>query len=109
MMHSFEEASKFGKEFVDTSLKSAAALSKGAQAIAVEATEYTKSSYEAGTAALEKLFASKSLEKAFEVQTDYAKQSYEALVAEATKMGELYADMAKDVYKPFESVMSKSK
>ncbi|WP_157019744.1 phasin family protein [Mesorhizobium xinjiangense] len=108
MMQSFEEASKAGKEFVDTSLKSAAALSKGAQAIAVETTEYTKNSFEAGTSALEKMFASKSLEKALEVQTDYAKQSYEGFVAEATKIGELYADMAKDACKPFESVMAKS-
>ena len=45
----------FGKEFLDSSLKSFASLPKGAQAIAIEATDYTKKSFEAGSAAFEKL------------------------------------------------------
>ena len=81
MTQTFEDAGKFGKEFVDNGLKSFASLSKGAQAIAVEATEYTKKSFETGSAALEKLLAAKSLEKAIEIQTDYAKQAYEGFVA----------------------------
>ena len=109
MTQTFEDAGKFGKEFVDTGLKSFASLSKGFQAIAVETTEYTKKSFEAGSAALEKLIAAKSLEKAIEIQTDYAKQAYEGFVAQATKFGELYAEVAKDTYKPFESIVAKAK
>jgi hypothetical protein len=109
MAQTFEDAGRFGKEYMDTSLKSFASLSKGLQAIALEATEYTKKSVEAGNAALEKLVAAKSLEKAIEVQTDYAKTTYEGFVAEATKIGELYAGLFKDVYKPFESVVAKTK
>ena len=109
MTQTFEDAGKFGKDFVDTGLKSFASLSKGPQAIAIEAGEYTKKSFEAGSAALEKLFSAKSLEKAIEIQSDYAKQSYESFVAEATKIGELYAELAKDAYKPFESVVAKAK
>jgi hypothetical protein len=108
-MTQFEEAGKYGKEFMDTGLKSVAALTKGAQAIAAEATDYSKKAYETGSATLEKLFAAKSLEKAIEVQTDYAKSSYETLVAEATKMSELYAEMAKEAYKPFETIVAKVK
>jgi hypothetical protein len=109
MIHSFEDASKAGKEFMDTGLKSFAALSKNAQAITVEATEYSKKAFENGTAAFEKLTSARSLDKAVEIQTDYAKQAYEGFVAQATKMGELYAEMAKDAYKPFESVVAKAK
>lgn len=105
----FEDAGKFGKEYFDNSLKSFAAFSKGAQAIAVEATDYTKKSVETGTAALEKLLAAKSLEKAIEIQTDYAKTAYEGFVAQATKMNELYADLAKEIYKPFEAFVAKAK
>lgn len=108
-MTQFEEAGKYGKEFMDTGLKSVAALTKGAQAIAAEATDYSKKAYETGSATLEKLFAAKSLEKAIEVQTDYARSSYETLVAEATKMSELYAEMAKEAYKPFETIVAKVK
>jgi len=41
------------------------------------------------------------------VQSDYVKSSYESFVAEATKLGELYADLAREVYKPFESQFGK--
>lgn len=109
MMKSFEEAGKTGKEFMDNGLKSFAALSKNMQAITVEATEYSKKAFETGSAAAEKLVSAKSLDKAFEIQSDYAKQSYEGFVAQATKMGELYAEMAKHAYKPFELVTVKAK
>lgn len=108
MTQTFEDAGKFGKEFVDSGLKSFASLSKGLQAIAVETTEYTKKSFETGSATLEKLASAKSLEKAFEVQADYAKTAYEGFVAEATKIGELYADLFKDYYKPLEDVAAKA-
>ena len=63
--------------------------------------------FEDGSAALEKLFGVKSFEKAIEVQTDYFKTAYEGFVAEATKIGELYADLAKETYKPLEGAISK--
>ncbi len=50
----------------------------------------------------------KTLDKAFEIQADYAKTAYEGLVAQATKMGELYTAMAKDAFKPFEAVIAKA-
>ena len=56
MTQTYEDFSKYGKEFADTGLKSFASLTKGAQAIATEAGEYTKKSFEAGSAAVEKLF-----------------------------------------------------
>ena len=104
-----EDAGKFGKEFMDNGLKSLASFSKGFQAIAVETTEYAKKSFETGSAAFEKLVAAKSLEKAVEVQTDYAKSAYEAFVAEATKISDLYAELFKDSYKPFEAVAARAK
>ena len=109
MFQNFEQTSKFGKEAMDNGLKSFAAVSKNMQAIAAEATEYSRKSIENGTAAAEKLFAARSPEKAMEVQADYLKQAYEGFVAQAGKFGELYAEMAKDAYKPFESLVAKAK
>ena len=109
MTQTYEDFSKFGKEFADTGLTSLASLSKGAQALAVEAGDYTKKSFENGSAFVEKLLSAKSFENAVEIQTDYVKQSYESFVAEATKFGELYADLARDAYKPFESLVAKAK
>lgn len=109
MAQTFEDAGKVGKEFVDSGLKSFASLSKGLQAIAVETTDYAKTSFETGSAAFEKLVSAKSLEKVVEIQADYARTAYEGFVAEATKIGELYADLFKDYYKPFETVAAKVK
>ena len=105
----FDGAGMFGKEFVDNGLKSFASLSRTAQAIVAETTDYTKKSYETGAATFEKLFAAKSLEAAVEIQTDYAKKAYEGFIAESTRLSGLYADMAKEAYKPFESLVAKSK
>ena len=44
-----------------------------------------------------------------EVQADYLKSAYEGFVAKASKIGELYADLAKETYKPFESLFTKAK
>jgi hypothetical protein len=109
MVKNFEDLQQVGKENVDIALKSMGALSKSGQAIAVEVADYSKKAFEDGTAALEKLFGVKSLEKAIEVQNDYAKTAYEGFVAEASKLGSLYTDFAKEAYKPFETLMAKAK
>lgn len=109
MIKNFEDLQQVGKENVEVALKSMGALSKGTQAIAVEVADYSKKSFEEGTAALEKLFGVKSLDKAIEVQAEYAKTAYEGFVAKANKIGELYADLAKETYKPFETLLAKAK
>jgi phasin family protein len=109
MVKNFEDLQQVGKDNMDLAMKSFGAVSKSAQAIMVEVTDYSKKTFEEGTAALEKLFGVKSLDKAIEVQTEYAKSAYEGFVAEATKLSELYADLAKETYKPFESIIAKAK
>lgn len=108
MMKSFDDAGVAGKEFVDNTLKSYAAMTKGLQTIATEAAEYSKSAFESNSSAMEELFSAKSLEKAMEIQGAHAKQAYESFVAQASKMSELYADLAKEAYKPFETPFAKA-
>jgi hypothetical protein len=109
MIKSFDDLQQVGKENVDNALKSFGVLSKGSQAIAVEVVDYSKKSFEDGTAALEKLFGVKTLDKVVEVQAEYARAAYEGFVAKASRIGELYADLAKETYKPFEAVLAKAK
>lgn len=104
---SFDDIQKFGKESVDAATKSFGAVSKSAQAIAVETVDYSKKAFEEGTATLEKLFGAKSLDKAMEIQQNYLKGAYEGFVSQATKVGELYVDLAKEIYKPYEGYLSK--
>lgn len=109
MVRNFEDLQQVGKENVDIAMKSMGAISKGTQAIAAEMADYSKKSFEDSTAALEKLFGVKSFDKAVEVQTEYAKTAYEGFMAKASKIGELYADLAKESYKPFEAMVAKAK
>jgi len=107
MLKNFEDIQKLGKDNMDNAMKQFGTVSKGWQAIATECADYSKKSFEEGSAALEKLFGAKSLETAIEIQSTYVKSAYEGFVAEATKLGELYQDLAKESYKPFEGMMAK--
>jgi len=102
-----EDMQKFGKNSMDMAMTAAGAWGKAAQAITVELVDYTKKSAESSAAVWEKLLGTKNLEKAIEVQTEFFRSSYEDFVAEATKLGELYADLARQAYRPFEGVLPK--
>jgi hypothetical protein len=108
MIKNIEDVQKMSKDNMDATMKSFGVFSKTSQAIAAEVVDYSKKSFEDGSKVMEKLLGVKSLEKAIEIQTDYAKSAYEGFVAQATKMGELYADLAKETYKPFEAFAVKA-
>jgi len=108
MIRNFEDIQKLNKENMEAAMKSFGALSKVTQAIATEVADYSKKSFEDGAKVMEKLLGAKSLDKAIEIQADYAKTTYEDFVAEATKIGELYVDLAKETFKPFETYVAKA-
>jgi len=54
------------------------------------------------------LVGAKSLEHAIEIQSQFAKKAYDNWMAEASKIGELYAAAARDAYKPVEQAVAKS-
>ena len=106
-MLNVEDMQKASKESMDNAMKSFGTVSKGVQAIAVEVADYSKKSFEQSSATVEKLLGAKTLDKAIEVQSDYVKSAYEGYVAQMTKVGEMYADLAKELYKPYEGVIGK--
>ena len=95
-----EEIQQYGKEHFET-------VQSGLQAIATAYGDYTKKSFEDGKSFVEKLAGVKSLDKAIEVQTEYAKSAYETFVTESQKIAGLYADLAKQTYKPIEGLVAK--
>jgi phasin family protein len=103
-----DEMQKFGKDQMESAMNHFGAWNKGAQAIAVEMADYSKKSLDGMTATWEKLVSAKSLETAMQVHSDYMKSSYEGFTAEATKLSEMYVDLVKDAYKPFESALAKA-
>ena len=103
MIKSFEDIQEFGKQGIESCTASAKALTEGFQAIAGEAAEYNRKSYETSTAAAEKVMAAKSFDKAVDAQQKFAKDVFEGYVAQMSKFGEMYTNAAKAAYKPFEA------
>jgi hypothetical protein len=106
-MMKIEEIQQFGKEQFETAVASASTFQNGVQAIATTVGDYTKKSFEDGNAFVEKLAGVKSLDKVIEAQTEYAKSAREHFVAESQKVAGLYADLAKQAFKPFEGLVTK--
>ncbi|MDK9694916.1 MAG: phasin family protein [Siculibacillus sp.] len=109
MIASVEDFQKLAKDNTANAQKAFGSLSKGLQTIASEIGDYSKKSFEEGSAVLEQLAGAKTLDKVVEIQSDYAKKAYEGFVAQSTKVGELYVDLAKELAKPFEGMMPKAK
>ena len=104
-MKQFEDFQKLGQSNVDAAMKMFGEWNKGWQAIAAEMTDYTKRSFEEGTATFEKLVSAKSVEQAVEIQTNYAKRAYEEYMHQLTKIGGMYAELAKEAYRPVERAL----
>lgn len=109
MIKNFEDFQKLGQQNVDTAMKAFGEWSKGWQAIAAEMTDYTKRSFEEGTATVEKLLTVKSVEQAIEIQTGYAKRAYDDYLHQVSKIGGLYAELAKEAYKPVEKALQSAR
>ena len=107
MLKGFEEFQKVGKDGFDAAVRSFGEVNKGFQAIAAEVTDYSKKAFEDSTRAFEQLIGAKSIEQAIEIQSQYAKKAYDTYVAEFSKLGEMYAGLAKDAYKPVEAAFTK--
>jgi hypothetical protein len=105
MIKNFEGFQKLGQQNVDVAMRMFGEWSRGWQAIATEMTDYSKRSFEEGTATVEKLLSAKSFEQAVEIQTGYAKRAYDDYMHQVSKIGGLYADLAKEAYKPVEKAM----
>jgi hypothetical protein len=102
-----EEFQTAGKDNYEAMVRSYGELNKGLQAIAARWMEFSKRSFDDATRTWEQLIGVKSLDQAFEIQTNYAKRAYDNWMTEATKIGEMYTSVARDAYKPVEKAVTK--
>jgi hypothetical protein len=107
MVKTFDDMQKTSNANVDATVQSFEGVTKATQAIATEVADYTKRSFETGTKTMENLLGAKSLDKAFQVQSEYARAAYEDYVSHARKLGELYTDLAKEAFSPHQSFVAK--
>jgi len=77
------------------------------QEIASQIADYSKRSLEQGTKTVENLLGARSLDKAVEVQTEFARAAYENYASHATRLGQLYADLATETFKSCQDFAAK--
>jgi len=99
---------KMSNANVDATVQSFEGVTKATQAIATEIADYTKRSFESGTKTMENLLGAKSLDKAIEVQTESARAAYDNYVSEVTQLGELYSDLAREAFKPYQGFVARA-
>lgn len=102
MAKEIENITNFGQTGMDQTLKMWGEWAKSWQAMTAEFTDYSKRSLEDGTRTMEKLMTARSAEQVMEIQTSYAKRAYDDYMAQMSRIGSMYADIAKDSAKPFE-------
>jgi phasin family protein len=103
-----EMMQKYGKSQVEALTTASSTFTKGLQQIAEETAGFSKKHFETSSAALQELLGAKSVEKAIEIQTNFAKTSFENLVAQSTKVGELYTSLVTEALKPAEQIFAKT-
>jgi hypothetical protein len=103
-----EEFQRASKDGFDASVRSLGEVGKGFQAIAATIVDYSKKNFEDSTRAFEQLIGAKSFEQAWEIQSQCAKRAFDAYVAQASKIGELYVDLARNAYQPVEQAAAKT-
>jgi hypothetical protein len=108
MANQFEDMQKVSKEQMNQVSATAASVARGFQAIASETADYSKRSLESTSTFMEKLLGVKSVDTAIQLQSEFAKSQFEGFIAQATKIGEIYKDIAKEAFKPMENAIAKS-
>ncbi|SRR5579883_2490547 len=102
-MDSFQ---KFGKDQMEASTKVMAACSEAMRAMASEWTDYCKRASETSSEAMAKLSQARTPDALVDLNTKVMKQSCEDGVACATRMLELWGNVAREAYKPYEGAFS---
>src|ERR1700694_1613965 len=108
-MKNIEDFHKLGQHNVDAAMKVFGEWNRDGQAIAAEMTDYTKRSFEESTATFEKLLSAKSVEQAVEIQSGFAKRAYDGYMHQLSKIAGVYAELAKEAYKPVEKALNNSR
>ncbi len=102
MSKNFNETPTLSNPFQAVTAANALAA-KTLQAVATETSDYSKQAFEKCRDHFEKLKSVRKLEEAIQLQSDFAKTAFEDFVAEATKIGEIYSDLAKEALTPLKT------
>lgn len=94
----FEDALNFGMKRIETVTAVTASTTKGLQAIAAEAADYSKKSFDSSCAFAEKLRHASKPDEIVDMHSSFAKAVYDDFINKATKISQIYSDLAKETF-----------
>jgi len=94
----FDEFRDLGKYQLDAFNTASSSTAKGLRAIAAEATDYSKQSLDNGRAYFEKLLRVQKIDDIVQLQSEFYRNAYGDFFARATRVGELYSNLAKEAF-----------
>jgi phasin family protein len=113
MKEGFEKAVKgydqiisFGKDNAEAVLKSANAAGKGIETINSEVFAYVRKSAEESVTATKAVFSSKTVEQAFQLQSEFGKAMFETYVDQLAKFGDMALATARHTAEPLQARVS---
>jgi len=106
-MSNVEQLQQNAQQQSEAAMASANTVAASVQAITAAYSDYTKKALADGSEFMTKLASLKTPSDVMALQSEYAKTAYESFVAETKKITELYADLAKQAYKPLEGFAAK--
>lgn len=100
MFINFDHMRQFGTSQFEAATATTVSTAKGLQAIAKEAADYSKRTFENSYELAEKLLRARRLDEIVELQSGFATTTYGDFVDRTTRFGNLYSDLVKDAFKP---------
>jgi len=98
---------KLSTEQLESNASAASSFLDTVQAIAAEASNYSRRSLESRSSFVAKLLGATTFESAIQIHSEYAKTSYAGFIAYLMKMTDLRANLAKEFFKPIETAITK--
>ena len=99
-VRSFEEAGEFAKGNVEALVASGKAATAGLETLAQGAADYSKKSFEEGSAVFKTITTTRSPVDALKIQNDFAKSQFDGFVAEMSRSTEVLMKVMGDVFEP---------
>ncbi len=97
---SYEGFAKAGQETVAALMTAGNAAVKGAEALHAESLAFGKAAIEENIAAVNAVVGVTNPQEFFDLQTHYAKSAWEKFLQQNTKVGEMSAKVAREVFDP---------
>jgi phasin family protein len=97
---SYDKLVGFSKENVEAAMKATTTYTKAVEQMNSEVMEFSKRQIEDGIAAWKAVMGAKTVQEAWEVQSDYTKSAMDAYVAQFTKLNEMFLSTAKTAAEP---------